>query len=49
MVYVCLMLPPGNGVDQRASQVPRVLWSLLSNEPGMLAGVKAVRIRSDLI
>lgn len=22
MVYVCLMLPPGNGVDQRASQVP---------------------------
>ena len=36
MVYVYLLLPIGNGVDQIASQVPNLLWILLSNEPGML-------------
>lgn len=44
MLYICLMLPPGNGVDQRASQIPSLLWSLLSQEPSVLAVVRAVRI-----
>lgn len=48
MLYVCLMLPPGNGVDQRASQIPSLLRSLLSKEPSVLAIVRAVRIWSDV-